>query len=128
MNTKIQISSILRTLLTAVGSFLVGKVVFGHNVDDAILQTCSGIIMAVFSTVWGVLDKTASIEMIQSTVRQVITFIGGFMIAAGKLTNNNMEAILALIPVVLPLLQSHLSRVKSNQIDSGKINVQQLKK
>lgn len=128
MNTKIQWASILRTFLTAIGSFLIGKSVFGHNIDNELWQTLSGILLSVVSTLWGIFDKTATIEMVQSTVRSIIVFAGGFLVAAGKMTNNNIEAILALIPVVLPYLQSHFARVKSNQLETGKINVQQLKK
>jgi hypothetical protein len=128
MNTKIQFTSIIRTLLTAVGSFLIGRTIFGEHIDDETLQTITGIVLTLFSTVWGILDKTATIEMVQSALRQVITFIGGFLIAAGKLTNNNLEAILAIIPTILPLIQSHFARVKSNQLNAGEITTQQLKK
>lgn len=126
--TKIKWQSIVRGLLTAIGSFLVGKNIFGHDVDASLWQEIAGIVMAVVSTVWGIRDKTAGVEMIQSTIRQVLTFAGGFLIAAGYITGNNLEAILALIPVILPIVQSHLSRAKTNQIVTGKISTQELKK
>lgn len=128
MYTKIQWQTIVRTILTAVGSFLIGTTIFHHVVLAPFWSDFTGIVLTVFSTIWGIADKTAGVEQIQSALRQVVVFIGGIFVARGYITGDNLTAILALIPVLLPIAQSHAERSKSNQLAAGKITTQQLKK
>lgn len=128
MKTKIDWLSILRAILTAIGSFLIGKSIFGYGIDDINWQTIVGIIISIGSLIMAIKDKAANIEMWQSVLRQILIFVGGILVAAGIMTGKNLEAILALIPVLIPVIQSYTARVKINQIESGKVSTEQLKK
>lgn len=128
MQTKIEISGIVRTLLASIGAFFLGKSLFGHNVDNVLLNEIIGIVMGVVSVVWSVLDKTASVEMVQGALRQTITFVGGFLIGAGYVTNQGVQSILGLATALGPFIQGYLARVKNTQLHNGTINTQQLKK
>jgi len=120
---KETVFSILRTALTLVGSYIIGHNVFGHQVNSSTWQIIAGAIITATGTLWGIFDKTAGIEAIQSGVRSVIVSIGGLLTAAGVLTGETLDAILGLVAAVIPALQSHLSKVKVQQIASGSLQV-----
>lgn len=126
--TKIEWQGIVRTLLSAFGAFLVGKNLFGHAVDQSYLQEIIGVIMGVISVVWSVVDKTATVEMVQGGIRQLITFIGGLLVGAGKVTGETLQAILGIVTAIGPFIQGYLERTKNNQLDTGKITIEHLKK
>lgn len=128
MKTQPDFGSVLRVVLTAIGSFLIGRTLFGHNIDYALWEQIAGVVIILASTFWGIVNKTAGIEKIQSALRQVFVVAGGLIVSAGYITGNQLETILALIPVVLPLIYSYTSRIKSRQLADNTINVQQLKK
>ena len=81
MNIKENILSIIRHILVAVGAYLVGKNLLGNVIDAESWQGWVGAAITAISVVWGVLDKTATIEMVQSGLRSVVTFVGTMLVA-----------------------------------------------
>lgn len=126
--TKIEWQGIIRTLLSAFGAFLVGKNLFGHAVDQSYLQEVIGLVMGVISVIWSIVDKSATVEMVQGGLRQAITFIGGLLVGAGTITGQTLDSVLGIITAIGPFIQGYLARVKNNQLDSGKITITHLKK
>lgn len=120
--------SLLRTLMTSFGIFLLGKNLLGSEIDQSIWQMVVGVTMAGVSVIWGVFDKTVDIEMLQSFIRSAIIGFGGLLIARGSLSPEKLESILGIVVSILPLLYSMLSRKKTNQIASGEILIEDLKK
>lgn len=120
---KDTVLSIIRALMTAGGSYIVGHNLFGHQVDASVWQEVAGSIVALVGAIWGVADKSASIEGLQSAVRSVVQVIGGFLAAAGVITGETLNSILGLATAIIPVLQSHLSKVKVKQIADGTVKV-----
>lgn len=128
MNAKLKVSTIVRALLTAVGSFLIGRVISGVTIDAPILVAATGAVLTAISTVWGIVDKTLVIEKLQSGLRQVFVFAGGFLISRGWITSENLEAILGLLSVVATVVYSQTSREKSIKVATDQISTTELKK
>lgn len=126
--TKIEWQGIVRTILSAFGAFLVGRNFFGHPIDESYWQEIVGIILGIVAVVWSIYDKTATVEAVQGALRQTLTFIGGILFSLGLVTNQTIQAILGVLAAVTPFIQGYLMRLKNNQLDAGKITVQQLKK
>jgi hypothetical protein len=124
---KETVFTLIRTLLTSVGVFLIGKNFIGSPIDQSVWQMLVGIIMAGVSVVWGILDKTIGLEMLQSFIRSVIVGLGGLLVAKGSMTPEKLESILGIVLAVLPLIYSILSRKKSDGINEGSIAPFELK-
>lgn len=115
--------SALRAVLTMAGSYLLGHNLFGRTIDVNIWQEIAGAIVAVASIVWGIVDKPASIEGIQSAVRSVFISISGVLLSLGVVTQQTLDSVLAIILAILPVIQSHTSKVKVKQIADGTLQV-----
>lgn len=125
-----QINSLIRTVLTLAGAFLTGgglHYFFGHEIDAAYWEEITGIILAIVSIIWSISTKTIDIEKLQGSIRQVITFICGILVAKGLLNAQTSIAVIAFVGAIIPYIQAGLARKKSEQIANGKIKVAQLK-
>jgi hypothetical protein len=124
---KETIYTVLRTLLTSVGVFLIGKNFMGSAIDQSMWQMLVGIAMSAFSVAWGIWDKTLGIEMLQSFIRSLIVGLGGLLVAKGSISPEKLESILGIALAVLPLLYSILSKKKSGELNDGAIDPNALK-
>ena len=124
---KETVFTLIRTLLTSVGVFLIGKNFLGAPIDQSVWQMLVGIIMSATSVIWGVMDKTIGLEMLQSFIRSAIVGLGGLLVAKGSLSPEKLESILGIVLAILPLLYSILSRKKSDGIAEGSIAPFELK-
>jgi hypothetical protein len=124
---KETVFTLIRTLLTSVGVFLIGKNFLGSPIDQSVWQMLVGVIMAGVSVVWGIMDKTIGLEMLQSFIRSAIVGLGGLLVAKGSMTPEKLESILGIVLAVLPLIYSILSRKKSDGINEGSIAPFELK-
>ena len=124
---KETVFTLIRTLLTSVGVFLIGKNFLGSPIDQSVWQMLVGVIMAGVSVVWGIMDKTIGLEMLQSFIRSAIVGLGGLLVAKGSLSPEKLESILGIALAVLPLLYSILSKKKSGELNDGAIDPNALK-
>lgn len=125
-----QINSLIRTVMTLVGAFLTGGGIhyfFGHVIDTAYWEEITGIALTVVSIAWSISTKTVDIEKLQGSVRQVITFICGILVAKNLLNAQTALAVIAFAGSIIPYIQAGLARKKNEQISVGKINVSNLK-
>jgi hypothetical protein len=125
-----QFNSLLRTVLTLAAAFLTGgglHYFFGHVIDTAYWEEITGVVVTVVSIIWSISTKTVDIEKIQGSVRQVVTFICGVLVAKGLLNDQTGAAVIAFIGAVIPYIQAGLTRKKNDQLAIGKIAVQDLK-
>lgn len=120
--TRTEIFAILRSVLSAVGAYLLGVNVFGIKVDASVWQEVVGGAMALAGIAFSVLDKSLTVEMIAAFIRQTITVGGGLLVAAGKIRGEVVVSLLAIIPMVAPYVQGILLRIKISGLQSGKIN------
>ena len=125
---KDTVLSLIRTLLTSVGMFLLGKNLLGSPIDSSTWQMVVGVVMSGASVAWGILDKSIAIEMVQSFIRSAIIGFGGLLVAKGSLSPEKLESILGIAMALLPLLYSILSRKKTAGIEDGTIKLSTLKK
>ena len=123
---KETVFSLVRAVLTSLGVFLLGKNLLGNKIDQSVIEMLSGSAMALVSLVWSVLSKEAGIEIIQTTLRQVLVGVGGLLVASGKVTGEKLEAVLGLLTALVPFLYSILSRKKTANIVSGKLDTSKL--
>lgn len=122
------IETLLRTAMTSLGVFMLGKNLLGTPIDASVWQMVVGSGMSLLAVVWGVLDKNLGIEMLQSFIRSAFVGFGGLLVAKGQLSAGTLESIIGVITAILPALYSFLSRKKSQEIAKGSIIVEALKK
>lgn len=125
-----KINSLIRTVMTLVGAFLTGGGIhyfFGHVIDSAYWEEITGIALTIFSIGWSIATKTVVIEQLQGSVRQVVTFIAGILMAHNILNAQTGLAVIAFVAAIIPYIQAGLSRTKTQQLSVGKIQVSQLK-
>jgi uncharacterized membrane protein YcaP (DUF421 family) len=127
MFTKETLFSLLRAAFTLIGSFLIGKHILGGVADSTTIELIIGIAMSAASLVWSVLDKTATVEVWQTVLRQIVTTIGGILIANGKLQPEKLEVYVGLLTALVPFLDSILNRKKTTAISNGTLLVSKLK-
>lgn len=117
--TKEIFFSIFRSVLTAVGAYLMGKSFLGATIDDNLWLGIISSAITLGSIIWGVVDKSATIEMVQSGLRSVVTFVGALLVGSGVLKGEVIESTLTIITVLVPILYSQLSKLKSKNIATG---------
>lgn len=110
------LATLARTLLVAIGSYLVGHSLFGIAIDSSNWQIIIGTIMALGGAGWGIIEKTATIESVESAVRSAIVSGSGLLVAAGKLSENAAIQIIGIFTALMPLIQSALSKAKGQQV------------
>jgi hypothetical protein len=122
---KETVYSLLRSVLILVGSFLIGTntKIFGNPIDATLWEALLGAVLTLAGTLWGIFDKTATIEATQSGIRSVVTFIGGLFVATGKLKAETLVAIIGLITALIPVWQSALARKKVEMINDNRLQV-----
>lgn len=124
---KESLASVFRIALTAIGAYLVGKNLLGQPIDSVLWQEIVGVALALFSTIWGIADKSATIEQIQSAVRSVLIVVGGLLVASGKIKEELLTAIIGIVTILIPAIQSETAKRKVAQIDSGRLPIAKLK-
>lgn len=120
------ILSIIRAILVALGSFVIGHKYFAGTIDADIWQSFIGGALVVASTIWGIATKATSIESIQSGLRSLLTFAGAFLLAKGVVTSEQITQVIAGVATIVPLVYSYFSKVKTQQLATGQIKVMQL--
>lgn len=121
--SKETVMTLARTILSAVGAFLIGKHIFGTVADETVVGAIVGGIMTTASVVWGIVDKSSGIEQIQSGIRQVVTLVGGILISSGKLSAEKLETYLGLAIALATFIYSLLSRKKTADIAAGILKI-----
>lgn len=115
--TKDTALGILRALLTLAGTYLIGhNLGFLGAVTSETWQIVLGAVLTLVGTVWGIVDKTTGPEQLQSALRSIVVSIGGFLVAAGKLSNTSLDAIIGLVMAIIPLIQKKASSETNKQI------------
>jgi hypothetical protein len=113
--------SLLRSVLTFAGFFLVGRSVTGHVLDAGVLETVSGVVLALVGTIWGIKDKSTGAEQWASLARSILTGIGGIGVSWGLLTANTLAAVSAFVTAILPVILSQLNKTTIAQIHEGEV-------
>lgn len=126
MNKQQTVLSIVRFILTAVGAYVAGKYFLGTPIDDNLWLGIAGSVVSVISIVWGIGDKTATLEMLQSSIRSVIVFFGSLLVGTGVIKDEVLQSLLGIVSVLLPMIYSEISKKKSKDIAEGKLGLADL--
>lgn len=126
MNKEI-VLSIVRSILTAVGAYMAGKYFLGTPIDDNLWLGVIASSVTLISVVWGIADKSATVEAVQSGLRSVVMFVGALLVGSGVFKGEVLESTLAIISVLVPILYSQLSKIKSKNIAEGSTAIVDLK-
>jgi hypothetical protein len=95
----------------------------GSTIDDNLWAGLGGAVITGIGVVWGILDKTATVEAIQSGLRSIIIVFGTLLVGSGVIKNELLDSLLAIVATIVPVLYSKLSRDKSKNIAAGKTGV-----
>jgi hypothetical protein len=117
--------SLIRAVAIGFGAYLVGTntSIFGNPLDQQLWEALVGGLITLIATVWGIVDKTSTIEGIQSGLRSVLSLVGGLLVAAGKIKAEVLTSILAIIPILVTVWQSHTARQKVRMINENKLKI-----
>ena len=122
------LASFIRMLLAAGAAFLIGKTWWGTPLTSQVTDTIIAVLMEVLSVVWGLRAHTVDIEKLQSTVRNFFSLAGGFFVSRGLITTEQSVLIVGALVSASAYLYSILSKKKSQQLDTSKIQLADLKK
>lgn len=120
MNTE-NLKSIGTALLTLVGTILIGKNIMGHTIDANIFQDLAGAATLIGGVVLGILNHSATIEKIQSSLHSAIVIAAGVAVSWGLLSAQMAVAIGGLATAAIPVILSYTSKVKVKQAQAGTI-------
>lgn len=110
--TKAQIISLVQHILSAVGGVIVA-----HGVaSSSIVSEISGTILAVVSLVYSIKDKSATVSMVETTIHQVLTAVGGFLtfVSPAKTTE-----VIGTIMAILPAILAQISGLKDDTVSAA---------
>ena len=71
-------------------------------------------------------DKSATIEAVQSGLRSVIIFVGALLVGSGVIKDEVLQSVLAIVATLVPVIYSQLSKQKNKEIAAGNITVTEL--
>ena len=124
---KDNIFALLRYALLAVGAYLVGKNFLGQSIDDELWQGLLGVGLGLGAAIWGWVDKTATLEAIQSAFRSAISFIGVMLVGSGIIKDEVLQSVLGGLPLIISYLYGVTSKKKNKQIAAGEVRIADLK-
>lgn len=108
--------SLIRAILTLVGSYLLGKQILGSVVDQNWLIIVITGAVTLASVIWGIVSKDIAAEQVASGLRSVIMSVGMIFVASGKLSTNNLEQVALIVVTVIPFILSKLNRDTNKEI------------
>lgn len=111
--------SLLRSILTLAGTYLVGHNLFGVQVDQSVFQIILGSVVALGSTIWGIVDKSLGSEQLISAIKSIVLGVGGIFVAAGKITGSTLDAISGLLLALAPIILGQAQKKTIQQVGAG---------
>ncbi len=114
--------------LAALASFIIGHTFWGTPITSELGDTIIASVLEVISVVWSLRAHTATIEKIQSAVRNFFTLVMGFLVGKGLVTAEQSLTIIGAAGAFFVWLYSKLSKQKSTDLATGKLQVADLKK
>lgn len=123
---KESVLSIVRIVLTAVGAYMAGKYFLGTTIDNNLWLGIAGSVVTAISIVWGVIDKTATTEMLQSGLRSIVLTFGTLLVGSGVIKDEVLQAALAAISIIVPAAISEANKRTNKNIATGETKIADL--
>lgn len=105
-----QVISIVRHVLSVIGGVLLA---YGIG-QEVLFANITGVVLGLISLVWSIKYKTATISMVSGVIRQVLTFVGGFLVLKGILTPEKLEAAIGGIVALLPVILGQFDKINTD--------------
>lgn len=118
------LGSLIRSLLTLFGSFLIGHTIFGHVLVSATFDTISGVAMTAFSIGWSFYKGQATEDTFESMIRQLLQGAGGLLVGSGLLNATQFGQITAFVILGIPMVWGYISKMKTAKIAAGHLTAQ----
>lgn len=118
--------SILKYSLAFFGTFLISKTIPGFGVvTTQTIGVVVGSLMTVAGLIWGFFDGSTNLEAWSSGIKTSIVGVGGLLVAAGLLSQDKLDALVALVVSLGPVIVSQMQKITNKQVaDPNKPNVQ----
>lgn len=119
--------SIIRAVIQLIGSYVIGHALFGaaHVITADIWETVTSAVAIIATTIWGIYDKSASVDQAASAIRSAVTSLLGVATSWGVVSGQNAIAFATLAGALLPVILSYLDKVKTKKIANGKLTALQ---
>lgn len=123
------LATFIRMALAAAASFIIGKTFWGTPITSQLGDTIIASVMETIAIVWSLRDHTATIEKIQSAVRNFFTLAFGFLVSRGIISAEQSVMIIGAVGALATYLYSSLSKLKSTQLadPNNKLTIADLK-
>lgn len=113
--------------LAAGAAFIIGKTFWGTPITGEVTDTAIAVILETISLVLSLRAHTAPIEKVQSGVRNFFALAGGFFVSRGLISTETSVMIVGAAVSLSAYLYSKLSKAKTTKLQTGQLNVNQLK-
>lgn len=117
---KESVLSLVRIVLTAVGAYVMGKYFLGATIDNNLWLGIAGSVVTAISITWGVLDKSATTEMVQSGLRSIVLTFGTLLVGSGVIKDEVLQGLLAAISIIVPAIISEANKRTNKNVATGK--------
>lgn len=118
--------SILRSVLTAVGAYLMGKFFLGSTIDNNLWGGIAAGVVTAVSIVWGFWDKSINAEKLESGLRSIIITFGTLLVGSGVIKSEVLDSVLAVISLLIPVLLSQAAKSANKSIATGEVKIADL--
>lgn len=123
-----QVFSIIRNLAMVLGSWLVGRNLFGATLTPEVWQEVVGGIILLVTLYFTWKSHELTIELAQTLILKLVMSVGTVLIASGKITGEYLTKIIGTLTVLIPIIYSIISKKKSEKIAAGDISTSKLSK
>lgn len=118
--------SILRIVLTAVGSYVAGKSFLGATIDNNLWLGIAGALVTAASITWGLIDKTVNNERLQSGLRSIVLTFGTLLVGSGVIKDEVLQSALGIISIAIPTASSEVTKRTNKNIATGETRIADL--
>lgn len=120
-----KVLDIIKSFLVPVGVFLIGKNIFGTLIDQSLWEMLVGTIMTIGGLIASFVERTTTVEIIQSGLSVLVKSASALLLAFGVLKSSvDVEVWLPLVAIVSQQLYRWFSKKKTEQIDNGKLTTE----
>lgn len=125
---KIRIAAIIKNALAIIGSFLIGKELFGAQVDQGLWEIIGGAVMVLISFFMSFATNLVTKEKWQDALRVLFVSVGAALTAGGWVKPEQIELWGGALTMLGTLIYEWISRKKTQDIAKGATPINELTK
>ena len=125
MNKEI-VLSVVRSILTAVGAYLMGKFFLGSTIDNNLWGGIAASVVTAVAIVWGIIDKSINAEKLESGLRSIVITFGTLLVGSGVIKSEVLDSVLAVVSLLIPVLLSQAAKSANKSVATGEVKIADL--